>query len=215
MSAHARRRSLVTSALVEVRARDVLARLALARLAHLDRAAGQLQAWRRLLIAHSPSTAATAARAARAGSDCGGPGGRAGSGVWPATGHPVDGVGPGMLTPGPVRRLPPRIPIDERGVTRCQQLRLPHLPHPGRGRTATPQLRAHTGGQAANPAAGRRPPDLPERGTRVVLVGRDRHGEVMPYDRRFSHGGFPVRFDDGQWRRMLASDLILEQGGSR
>lgn len=56
-------------------------------------------------------------------------------------------------------------------------------------------------------------PELPEPGTRVVLQfrGAPRHGEVQPYDARWSHGTFPVRFDDGQWRLMAAADVTLER----
>lgn len=70
-----------------------------------------------------------------------------------------------------------------------------------------PELRVVDGG-----ATGIRPPEQPEPGTRVVLNCRGvaRHGVVKPYDRRWSQGSFCVRFDDGQWRVMMASDLTLE-----
>lgn len=71
------------------------------------------------------------------------------------------------------------------------------VPDPGRG-PRPPRLRTHTGGRSANPPAGERPPEQPEKGTRVVLG--DRHGTVMPYEPEWSHGGFPVKFDDKQWR---------------
>jgi hypothetical protein len=64
----------------------------------------------------------------------------------------------------------------------------------------------------AAPSPLRQPPDLPEPGTRVVLLfrGEPRHGAVMPYDRRWSPCQFPVRFDDGQWRLLGADELTLE-----
>lgn len=53
---------------------------------------------------------------------------------------------------------------------------------------------------------------LPEPGSRVIFMfrGQPRHGAVQPYDRGHSHGVFPVRFDDGQWRVMSAGDVCQE-----
>lgn len=44
---------------------------------------------------------------------------------------------------------------------------------------------------------------LPEPGTRVSYTyrGQPRNGTVQRYDPQWSQGGFPVRFDDGQWKR--------------
>lgn len=55
-------------------------------------------------------------------------------------------------------------------------------------------------------------PELPSYGTRVTFMfrGYPRHGAVQPYDRQWSHGTFPVRFDDGQWLVMSGCDVILE-----
>lgn len=78
-------------------------------------------------------------------------------------------------------------------------------------------LRVHEGGASRGPA-GRQPPTLPEPGTRVVLLGGNRHGVVKPYEAQWSHGSFPVRFDDCQWLLMWATDLVLEEptsAGSR
>jgi hypothetical protein len=47
-------------------------------------------------------------------------------------------------------------------------------------------------------------------GTRVRLrAGSRRHGTVMPYDREYSHGAFPVRLDDGIWTRCNAGDVVV------
>lgn len=55
-------------------------------------------------------------------------------------------------------------------------------------------------------------PNLPEPGTRVTLMfrGNPRHGTVQPYDLQWSHGAFPVRFDDGQWRSLSSREVIRE-----
>ena len=49
-------------------------------------------------------------------------------------------------------------------------------------------------------------------GTRVERVGngrRTRRGVVMPYEPEHSRGGFPVRFDDGFWEVLDASDVTV------
>lgn len=56
------------------------------------------------------------------------------------------------------------------------------------------------------------PPGVPNYGTRVTFMfrGHPRHGAVQPYDQQWSHGTFPVRFDDGQWLLMSGRDVTLE-----
>jgi hypothetical protein len=48
-------------------------------------------------------------------------------------------------------------------------------------------------------------------GARVSLR-RDRWplgGVVQPYEPQYSDGTFPVRFDDGDWRRMTVNDVTV------
>lgn len=58
-------------------------------------------------------------------------------------------------------------------------------------------------------------------GTRVtgMAAGRTQHGVVMPYEQEFSHGEFPVRFDDQVWRIRSAEDVTVvappDAGGGR
>jgi hypothetical protein len=47
-------------------------------------------------------------------------------------------------------------------------------------------------------------------GTRVrVKGGAQQTGTVMPYEPEYSHGGFPVRLDDGIWRIFDANDVVV------
>lgn len=62
---------------------------------------------------------------------------------------------------------------------------------------------------AGNPSGDRVSAGLPV-GTRVQArgTGRRRQGVVMPYEPEYSHGSFPVRFDDGIWEVLNASYVI-------
>lgn len=48
-------------------------------------------------------------------------------------------------------------------------------------------------------------------GTRVSLPrdGRPLGGVVQPYEPQYSDGTFPVRFEDGIWRRMSVRDVTV------
>jgi len=48
-------------------------------------------------------------------------------------------------------------------------------------------------------------------GTRVSLRrdGRPLGGVVQPYEPQYSDGTFPVRFDDGIWRKMTINDVTV------
>lgn len=47
-------------------------------------------------------------------------------------------------------------------------------------------------------------------GTRVQMRSRPQlQGVVMPYEPGCSRGAFPVRLDDGIWRKCNASDVIV------
>jgi hypothetical protein len=53
-------------------------------------------------------------------------------------------------------------------------------------------------------------------GTRVRKPGTAaRFGTVMPHEREYSRGGFPVRFDDGIWEVLDVSyvTVVSEKGG--
>ncbi len=62
------------------------------------------------------------------------------------------------------------------------------------------------------PAVSRTGRPLLDAGTRVCLQ-RDGAaplgGVVQPYEPEYSDGTFPVRFDDGIWRRMTARDVSV------
>ncbi|MDQ4039738.1 MAG: hypothetical protein M3313_15655 [Actinomycetota bacterium] len=51
-------------------------------------------------------------------------------------------------------------------------------------------------------------------GTRVSLQrdGRPLGGVVQPYEPQYSDGTFPVRFDDGIWRKMSVRDVTVVAG---
>lgn len=53
-------------------------------------------------------------------------------------------------------------------------------------------------------------PGIPA-GTRVQMkgTGHRRQGIVMPYEPEYSHGSFPVRFDDGIWQVLNASYVVV------
>ena len=55
----------------------------------------------------------------------------------------------------------------------------------------------------------RRP--LLDPGTRVSLqcAGGPLGGVVQPYEPQYSDGTFPVRFDDGIWRKMTVNDVTV------
>lgn len=55
----------------------------------------------------------------------------------------------------------------------------------------------------------RRP--LLDPGTRVCLQreGVPLGGVVQPYEPQYSDGTFPVRFDDGIWRKMTVNDVTV------
>lgn len=84
------------------------------------------------------------------------------------------------------------------------------------GRSDRPSLRVLTDGDraTADPGPTQHPvPELPDPGTRVVLMVRGapwRHGAVMAYEKQWTRAAFPVRFDDCQWRMMSADLLVLE-----
>ncbi len=48
-------------------------------------------------------------------------------------------------------------------------------------------------------------------GTRVSVQrdGGSLGGVVQPYEPQYSDGTFPVRFDDGIWRKMTARDVTV------
>ncbi len=48
-------------------------------------------------------------------------------------------------------------------------------------------------------------------GTRVSIRrdGKPLGGVVQPYEPQFSDGTFPVRFDDGIWRKMTSNDVTV------
>lgn len=52
---------------------------------------------------------------------------------------------------------------------------------------------------------------LLDAGTRVrtQLGGCPLGGVVQPYEPEYSHGTFPVRFDDGIWRKMTIDDVTV------
>jgi hypothetical protein len=52
---------------------------------------------------------------------------------------------------------------------------------------------------------------LLDAGTRVSIPrdGKPLGGVVQPYEPQFSDGTFPVRFDDGVWRRMTSNDVTV------
>ncbi len=62
---------------------------------------------------------------------------------------------------------------------------------------------------AGSPSGDRVSAGLPA-GTRVQArgTGRRRQGVVMPHDPEYSHGSFPVRFDDGIWEVLDTSYVI-------
>jgi hypothetical protein len=61
---------------------------------------------------------------------------------------------------------------------------------------------------AASPSHQDRMVGLPI-GMRVQKRGRARLGTVMPHEPEYSRGAFPVRFDDGIWEVLDASDVTV------